>query len=75
MLGRLDNYQTQSQLKAHVLDEGVIQQKNLQTTGLPIFTVSLGILLRRPGMVKNERFSDLTTIIYTLLSLVYIFYL
>ena len=72
MLGRLDKYQTQSQLKAHVLDEGVIQQKNLQTTGLPIFTVSLGILLRRPGMVKNERFSDLTTILF---SFIFSFYL
>ena len=49
-----------------------MQQKNLQTTGLSIFTVSLGILLRRPEMVKNERFSDLTKIIY---SFIFSFYL
>ena len=72
MLGPLDKYLPECHFKAHVLDEGVIQQKNLQTTGLPIFTVSLGILLRRPGMVKNERFSDLTTIIY---SFIFSFYL
>ena len=55
MLGRLDKYQTQSQLKAHVLDKGVNEQNKIQTTGLPIFLVSWGILLKRPGMVKNER--------------------
>ena len=68
MLGRLDKYQTQSQLKAHVLDKGVNEQNIIQTTGLPIFQVFEGILLKRPGMVKNERSSELFTLLSLILS-------
>ena len=34
--------------------ERVNEQNKIQTTGLPIFQVFEGILLKRPGMVKNE---------------------
>ena len=48
----LDSGLTKIKLKAYVLDQRVSQLKRLLRTGLPIFSVFVGILPKRPDVVN-----------------------